>query len=151
MGAGLGTVRYGQVTPITLTIRTHRPKIQLTMPRKSSAILFSIWALVLLPSLCMGGVIGHACDCASDGHNQRADSDCGHEEACFDDPCGQLLAAKWQRGQDSELILVHCIAQDVKAGSTYSFCPRGGSSSNAPSILQETRRPFAPSDIPLLV
>lgn len=120
------------------------------MPR-GSAILFSIWALVLLPALCMGGLIGHACDCASDGHSQLADSDCGHEEACDDDPCGQLSAATRQRTLAFEVVLVHCVAQDERAGSPWSCDASGCSSQEYSPILQEVRRPYAPSDIPLLV
>ena len=43
------------------------------------ALLIICWALVGQPSLCVGGVILHACDCA--------EVECTHEEQCDDDPC----------------------------------------------------------------
>lgn len=106
---------------------------------------------MLLPSLCMGGFIGHACDCASDRDSQLADSDCRHEEGCDDDPCGRLSAATRQRAQASEAVLVYCVAEVDRAGSAYAYVPSGCPSPRYSPILQEVRRPFAPSDIPLLV
>ncbi|MCH7591728.1 MAG: hypothetical protein IH989_02955 [Planctomycetes bacterium] len=114
------------------------------MPRRGSAILFSIWALVLLPVLCMGGFIGHVCDCTS-GTN------CRHEEGCDDDPCGQLSAATRQRAQASTAVFVTFVAEIDRAGSSCSCGPSNCFSQRYSLILQEARRPFAPSDIPLLV
>ena len=41
--------------------------------------------LLLLPALCAGGVILHACDCGSE-------APCSHELTCSDDPCELDLA-----------------------------------------------------------
>ena len=50
------------------------------------------WALVLMPALCVGGVLMHPCDCphSQDADHQEKES-CGHEAECATDPCGTVV------------------------------------------------------------
>ncbi|MCA9256156.1 MAG: hypothetical protein KDA33_10990, partial [Phycisphaerales bacterium] len=74
--------------------------------------LTAIWALLVSPMLCVGGVISHACaphddhvktascdcvesTCACDGH----DAPCSHEGDCSSDPCRVDVTARGA-GQD---------------------------------------------------
>ena len=51
-----------------------------------------VWALLLMPALCVGGVLMHPCECT---HSEDADhpeeSGCGHESHCAADPCGDIV------------------------------------------------------------
>lgn len=62
------------------------------MVEKLFAVSVVVASFVGVPALCMGGVITHACDCASEtACNCESDCDydfgCGHESGCSDDPC----------------------------------------------------------------
>lgn len=62
--------------------------------RRVVTIAAVLHSLLIVPALCVGGVITHACDC--DGVEEtccpsecdcEAQSGCGHESECSDDPC----------------------------------------------------------------
>ena len=44
------------------------------------------WALVVMPALCTGGFLVHACECS-----QAYEAGCGHEAECATHPCGKAL------------------------------------------------------------
>ncbi len=46
------------------------------------------FALFLVPSLCVGGLLEHACDCSE----EEEDHQCQHEDSCESDPCSENLA-----------------------------------------------------------
>lgn len=58
---------------------------------RGATVLTAVWALLALPALCVGGVIVHPCDCA-------ATSGCGHEAACWTDPCNTITVRTEQQG-----------------------------------------------------
>jgi len=46
--------------------------------------IFTLWALLLAPGLCVGGLVEHACvDCT--------EISCSHEQDCTDDPCNEAM------------------------------------------------------------
>ena len=52
--------------------------------------LMVLLALMMSPALCQSGVVEHACACAP------GVSECSHEAACSDDPCGWFAVASWR-------------------------------------------------------
>lgn len=67
-------------------------------------LLIALWAVVALPTLCMGGWLGHACAPVSPAghecehnedtslpHEEKHDDDCKHESDCPADPCSQVV------------------------------------------------------------
>ncbi|MEQ8762536.1 MAG: hypothetical protein RL885_01325 [Planctomycetota bacterium] len=61
-------------------------------------------ALLLLPALCLGGLLEHACEC------DRDVTPCQHEASCLDDPCASIPAPKEKEWGDS---LVSCAIPEV--------------------------------------
>ena len=59
----------------------------------------------VVPALCLGGVIRHACDCAAEtACDCKADcnheSGCGHEGGCADDPCSIQVVRTGRQSDD---------------------------------------------------
>jgi len=119
------------------------------------AVFVVVASFVGVPALCMGGVITHACDCASEtACNCHADCDhdsgCGHESGCSDDPC-TIQVVRTDRQSDKTGTV-----SSPAVSTTILFI-----SDTQPS-LQTTRTgarerfggnalPFPPSDLPLLI
>lgn len=55
------------------------------MSKRTTIILVSFWSLVLLPALCDGGALAHACGCET----PACDFECG----CGPDPCEQVASS----------------------------------------------------------
>lgn len=51
---------------------------------RTSIIAVACWTLLLVPVLCMGGVLIHACACTSE-------ESCTHEDHCESDPCADSI------------------------------------------------------------
>ncbi len=47
----------------------------------------AIWAVLLVPVLCLGGVASHACECTPV-------TTCSHESGCASDPCAQAFVQR---------------------------------------------------------
>lgn len=114
------------------------------MTKRLLAISVAVWALVMLPALCMGGVIGHSCDCASEEL-------CRHEIDCDDDPCGQLSSAPRQRGAAPDTLAHHTPIAAHAAAPVHSLGSLGRGPEAPPPPRQCAGIPFAPSDTPLLI
>ncbi len=71
------------VQPSFVDAQNQGPKIVL-MGREISSILVVVLSVLVVPALCMGGVLLHPCDCCHE-------DDCGHEEACASDPCSEWV------------------------------------------------------------
>ena len=103
----------------------------------------ALWAVLAMPALCLGGILVHACDCG--GAVQ-----CGHESACWYDPCVQTMVRDESQELDVD-IAVSLLAAD------WCFLPLGAdlSAAEAHEFLSgfPSRRnlPYARSDIPLLI
>ena len=55
-------------------------------------IAIGVWALLLMPALCVGGVLIHPCDCTHSGDEDHPEKGgCGHESQCAADPCGDVV------------------------------------------------------------
>ena len=68
-------------------------------------------SFLVVPALCMGGLITHACDCATetachcgvDGEHESGcedESGCGHEGDCSDDPCSVQVVRPNRQSDD---------------------------------------------------
>ena len=122
---------------------------------KILAIFVAVASFLVVPALCMGGVIKHACECASE--TARAcetegehESGCGHEGGCLDDPCSVRVVRPERQSDDvvtvsqpevSTTIILTTVCQPstrmVRAG-THEWT--GG-----------RKLPFPSSDLPLLI
>ena len=68
------------------------------MNRKKGILLLLIFCMALLPVLCFGGVLQHACpDCPAP---------CGHEAQCSADPCAPLLCSRDSFGMQPSMDLL---------------------------------------------
>ncbi|MEK6675955.1 MAG: hypothetical protein AABZ47_09920 [Planctomycetota bacterium] len=55
-------------------------------------LLAGCWTFVVMPALCVGGVLMHPCDCPHTGDLDHQDKEgCGHESECATDPCGDVV------------------------------------------------------------
>ncbi len=97
---------------VNLLTRAGRPIRYPDVIRTYAISLTALWALIVSPMLCVGGVISHACaphddrtiaascecaemSCACDDH----DAPCSHEGDCSSDPCRVDVTARGA-GQD---------------------------------------------------
>ena len=99
---------------------------------------------MLLPTLCAGGLIAHACDCARDAV-------CQHEAGCDVDPCSELSAATVKRSDRSEVALMHSVVEFRLPTSAYEGDPFGHALHALHPTGERLHLPFAPSDVPLLI
>ncbi|MFQ5463667.1 MAG: hypothetical protein ACE5E5_13705 [Phycisphaerae bacterium] len=123
-----------------------------------SAVLGSLLAL---PTLCVGGVIAHACSCAAEATchcsvdcehecGREHQGGCGHEGGCPDDPCS-MRVVRPERHDDGSVtvsrfaITATLIEADVKQSKAETVFP-------GLLKLPCTRKlPFPRSDLPLLI
>jgi hypothetical protein len=54
------------------------------MSSRQAVIAAVLWAILLGPAACLGGVLDHACPSCPE-------TSCGHEDECVSDPCNTLL------------------------------------------------------------
>lgn len=131
------------VPMILLTLIFVRTTLEQMARRDTTSVCFAAWALLLLPALCTGGAVGHACECGD------ADS-CCHETDCPSDPCSQVTAVRAQRS--SELVLtgptpVTCSLLCVILPQSFSV----ETTDRAFEVLAQPTLPYPPSDVPLLI
>ncbi len=109
------------------------------MMRHANTLLL-IAMLVLLPALCLGGLLEHECDCGSE-------LTCSHEVSCPDDPCSSLT-------RPGERTDVGC-DESVPSAAPGSIAPveasglRSGLRSSATGLIDRTVLPYRESDRPL--
>ena len=70
--------------------------IRVLMTMRPALALFVVLGILGIPSLCTAGALLHPCDCGTA-------IECGHEEACGDDPCVDVLAGRESASLDPEL------------------------------------------------
>ena len=128
---------------------------------KILAIFVAVASFLAVPAMCMGGMISHACECASEiaclcetdcehepdcGH----DGDCRHEGGCADDPCSVRVVLTQRQCDDvvtvsppipSTMIILTAVSQ------TSTRLVRAGTHEWAGGI----KLPLPPSDLPLLI
>mgnify|MGYP001163268372 CR=1 FL=1 len=113
-----------------------------------------LWSLALMPSLCVGGVIGHPCSTSSAPSHpagSEQDGSCDHETGCEADPCSVVVVRgdEFDAGQLTAVDLVPL---------TLVECPCDLESDNQISRplrsdlrLHLYNLPFPQADIPLLI
>lgn len=118
-------------------------------------------SFLVVPALCMGGVITHACECPSDiartceadcehGSDGGHESGCGHEGGCPEDPCsievlrpehhGDDIVTPSQPSASITIILVAVTQPSVQTEHAGTQKWPGGK-----------KLAFPPSDLPLLI
>ena len=121
--------------------------------RRIVAISFAVGWLLDVPTLCVSGLITHACECV-DVLASPCDPGCGHEAGCHhengcsDDPCSTPVVRN-QRPRDGVDTTppspVPCVAFNTGPRSDQTIRSEGRTSSRPQGL------PFPPSDIPLLI
>ena len=133
--------------------------------------MMACWSLWLMPALCMGGMLAHACPteergCGPDDHGHddhghdhhghddapmapQPVDDCNHESDCSSDPCAGSLAIAGRLGDD----VVEFIAAVALAPGVSTPCSRVIPAWFDP-VIPDAAPPPLPihdSDIPLLI
>lgn len=112
-------------------------------------------SFLVVPALCMGGVITHACECDSE-IERTGDADCGHETgcghegACPEDPCGIEVLRPEHHGDD-----IVTISQPAGSTTILLIAVTQSSVQTKHAGTEEwpggKKLPFPPSDLPLLI
>lgn len=105
--------------------------------------LLAVWAIILGPGLCVGGVLEHLClDCAPAAA-------CDHEEDCAADPCLEPVVQPIASAASVLLLPVVALIVRLYAPPTE---PPSACSGFADRILPERKNLSRPeSDLPLLI
>lgn len=121
------------------------------------AISISVGSLFVLPTLCLAGVMSHACECECDTElgfpcetSCDHESSCRHESGCADDPCS-IRVVRPER-QDLDLSVCLPVAVCLMGAGAESSDPPVGVSRG--SWLDGLRREYPfhfDSDLPLLI
>jgi hypothetical protein len=113
------------------------------MGRKLAAIGFVTWSLIAMPALCVGGAVGHPCDCGTT-------SGCSHESDCENDPCSGSTARVEKQTDE--------VSAPGPAAPLGSACGTVTSDMVARLLLADVfgppsgpSLPYRDSDIPLLI
>lgn len=131
------------------------------------AIAVAVGALLVLPALCISGLIIHPCECADalegkceagcahepdGGHESHGDheSGCGHESECSDDPCTNLFVRYERLGDDFDAApdaAAPCFVSDLTSAQ------RGTQVARRENVCWPDSRtlPIPISDVPLLI
>ena len=114
--------------------------------------LFLVWALLLVPALCVGGLIEHPCGCGGESDIECQDEDtCQDEDSCTGDPCDTIVRTNDQEGQRnlelaSQQVLVAVLTLDAEPASV-----RWSWSSRPPLPPSRWNLPYPQSDRPQLI
>ncbi len=112
-------------------------------------------SFLVVPGLCVGGVISHACDCTSEPTPScHADCDhkagCGHEGECPDDPCSVRVVRPDRQTDDIDSVAHTAVSTPIIF-----------TAATPPTLMADrtgeqlwpggTMLPLLPSDLPLLI
>ena len=118
-------------------------------------ISVAVASFLVVPALCIGGVITHACECASEfacacNTGCEHESGCGHESGCADDPCGIRVVRPVRRGDDVVTVSTPAIFTTIISTNlnTRSAQMVDAGTYESPG---DKRLPFPSSDLPLLI
>lgn len=123
--------------------------------RRIVTIIAAVGLLQLVPALCVGGVITHACECAEEPCCPSACdcndmSGCGHESDCADDPCSvSLVRPARQNADDSTAVQPTSWATIALIGTALPSAR--AEQARIPERPSRNNLSFPPSDLPLLV
>ena len=116
------------------------------MARKLTSLLVALM-LFVGPTLCIGGLIEHACDCGDAGTEMHGE----HEDSCSGDPCEALMVPQERNRRNLLDIQVpwfpaRDISWDAKLASVmWSWSMR------PPLLPDRCNLPYAQSDRPQLI
>jgi len=129
--------------------------------RRMVAIVVVLGPLLIVPALCEGGVITHACDCADQTCcppecDCIGDSGCRHsckKGDCSGDPCSLRFVRTGRQGDPA------IEAPEPATSASPGLCEGGPfmvrtALAQFPFLLKSMRRnnqPYPPSDLPLLI
>lgn len=123
--------------------------------RRVVTIVAALNSLLIVPALCMGGVITHACECVEETCcPTECDCDdrsgCGHESGCSDDPCSVVVVRPQRQGDDvaavSSPVVFTTIIQTAVTQTSVQTVRAGLYEWPGGKML-----PLPPSDLPLLI
>ncbi len=176
----LGTGKYGQV-PVshsapfrvdfdafhrlgtTRVDTTQEGRKLLGMTLRTLILVFTCWAFVGSPALCMAGVIRHACEPGSSAEFERStcgDSDClcdqgssscAHEQDCSADPCSRVVTSKDAAGRQAKYSLYEIVHSIPPADARMGVVPTSVAFPFLDGRISRNRLPLHPSDLPLLI
>lgn len=131
------------VRPSFVDGQNPEPKIVL-MGREISSVLVVVLSVMVVPALCMGGVLLHPCDCCHE-------DDCGHEDACASDPCSEWVVRHddFTHGFTETQPAPAGQANADPARISYDDAFRG--ERRIPVAPPRPMLPFPASDLPLLI
>ena len=117
-------------------------------------IAAALISLLIVPTLCVSGVITHACDCAEETCcaaecDCNRESDCRHETECPDDPCSIRVVRTERQGDD-----VLGAPQPSTCVSTFDHETEQPGRTVFAGLTESpgrNNRPYPSSDLPLLV
>ena len=119
------------------------------------AISVAVGLFLILPALCVGGLITHPCDRAdmpraNSEPGCEHESDCHHDSTCPDDPCSNVVTRSNRRGVDGNPTLqspAPCVTSGTipVQGACLAFQCEGLATTHLKNL------PFPHSDIPLLI
>ncbi len=112
-------------------------------------------SLLAVPALCMGGVLTHACECASESPcpceaGCEHDSGCGHEGECPDDPCSIRVIRPERRADNVVTVSQPAISTPIIL-SAVTLPSAQGVRASAREWPNGKKLPFPSSDLPLLI
>ena len=123
--------------------------------RRVLTIVAALSSLLIVPALCMGGLITHACDraeetCCPPECDCNGRARCGHESGCSDDPCSVRAIRPERQNDDADTVLQPAISTTIVLVAV-----------TQPSVHTERapahewpggkNLPFPSSDLPLLI
>lgn len=118
-------------------------------------ISVGVASFLVVPPLCMGGVITHACESVSEsacthetGHEHE--SGCGHEGGCPDDPCSVRFVRPEHYGDDVAAVAQPAISTTIIL-TTVNQPPAQMVLAGTHELPGGKKLPFPPSDLPLLI
>ena len=122
--------------------------------RRMVTIAAALSSLLIVPALCVSGVITHACDCAEETRcppdcDCDRESDCRHEGECPDDPCSiRVVRTERQGGNvmgapEPSTCVSKLDHETAQPGRTVFAALTSSSGRN--------NQPYPSSDLPLLV
>ncbi len=133
------------------------------MIERAIIIATANWALLVLPCICTGGYLRHACDCAAGADSSCCEAEtecdcddeqtgCGHESSCESDPCEIVVVA---RQEDPSSSIAIGVSPPIRFAATapahlsewreFTKCEL------VLSVWSEKHIPFHESDVPLLI
>ena len=116
--------------------------------------LAAVASFLVVPALCVGGMITHACDCPTDPPACHTDCGhevgCGHEGECPDDPCS-VRVVRPQRHNDDVVTISHTVVSTSIILTAVTQPSLKTDRAGAQQWSGGGRLPFLPGDLPLLV